>query len=113
MAALVLVSCTKDKSAISHSNTDYSLSYTFDVGEQISVSHYIVEISINGTTWEDAGMILASDKEEDHYTIKVDASHWFKDHDMIMSRIKSVDIDGKMLYSIVSQTRLPKDGRDF
>lgn len=99
--ALVLTSCKKE--GFTNSTKDY-LKVEFSVGEQQSVNRYEVETSTDGANFSISAVILASINLEDSYSVKVDVTKLFKDHPLVFTRIKEVDIDGKFLYSFISVT---------
>lgn len=101
LISVALISCTKQNSYTN--DTPTYLLYEFSVGEQVNVSHYEIETSTDGEVFKTAGILLASDKTEDLYSIKVDISKEFGVSPVIYSRIKSIDKDGKFDYSIISR----------
>lgn len=104
-AVVVLVSCTKDKT-IQKPTEEYSIKAEFSVATQENMSHYIVEVSTNGTTWTDAGMVMASDKASDNYTINIEVTRFLGDSKTLFVRTKGIDRDGHIDYTNVAAVRL-------
>lgn len=75
------------------------------VAEQVNVSHYIIEISTDGKTWESIGMIMATELQENVYKIPVDVTRYHTPGKTIYARAYSVDIDGTILYSSIASAR--------
>jgi hypothetical protein len=85
-----------------------ALKYEFSVADQVNVNRYEIEISTTGDingSWTTGGMLLAIQEGLTHdYTLNVDVTDWLKDYSTIYSRIKTVDIDGKVKYSSIQTT---------
>lgn len=101
IAFTIMESCSKQPPLAG--NKDY-LEYKFQVGEQFNVSHYIIQVSTDGKTFEDAGMILASDNL-DKYSILFEVTDKLRTNSVIYSRIVAVDKDGSIAYSKITSTK--------
>lgn len=110
LAMVTQQSCTPNHDDIISNQNSY-LNYEFSVDDQINVKQYEIEISTTGDVSKSGdwttGFILASETGglSHTYTAQVDVTHWFKDVKVIYSRIKSVDLDGKVQYSSVTITK--------
>ena len=104
LGVLCITSCHQ-KEIFSSGTHDY-ITCDFSVGEQVNVNHYEIEVSVDaGHSFTDvAGVVLASEKLEDTYHIKADVTRFYKLTSVLYTRIKSVDSDGKVLYSSISHT---------
>lgn len=92
---MILTSCNK-KATTSISNT---LEVTFNVEEQENVDAYVIQVSQDGKSFTDKAVIFTDpDIKRLNWTYKgnVDVSMY---KGAIYSRVKSVDRDGKFLYS--------------
>lgn len=81
------------------------ITYEFTVAEQENVNHYEIQVSTDAITYTTIGIIMASTKMEDNYKIKVNASKYFEKSNTVYSRIKSIDIDQRFLYSTISANK--------
>lgn len=99
---LITVSCTK--STEQRSQEPVTLDIEFGVAEQENVSHYVIETSVNGVTYSDAGVVFATTNMEEVYQTTIDATNLFSQSKTVFTRIKSVDIDGKIDYSEIRRT---------
>lgn len=74
-----------------------TIGISFDVEEQASVSHYVIQTSKDGKVFQDKGSINADNsKVSTTYNIQVQ-----QDEGRFYLRIKSVDIDNQFDYSKV------------
>lgn len=103
-AVVVLVSCTKDKT-VAKPDEVLTAKVEFSVATQDNMSHYIVEISVDGREWQDAGMVMASDKASDNYTINIDVTRFLGESKTIYVRTKGIDRDGHIDYTNVAVLR--------
>jgi hypothetical protein len=105
-AIFFLSSCDKKDQFNDFDGT--ALKYEFSVADQVNVNRYEIEISTTGDingSWTTSGMLLAIQEGLTHdYTLNVDVTDWLKDYSTIYSRIKTVDIDGKVKYSSIQTT---------
>jgi len=105
LGVLSFASCKADHDQFTQQGT--YLNYQFSVGDQVNVNRYEIEVSLTGNSndlsgWTTAGTLLATQEGLAHtYTLQVDATRWFQQskNGIIYSRIKSVDNDGKFMYS--------------
>ena len=104
-AVVVLVSCTKDK-GLHKPEEVVSIKAEFSVATQDNMSHYIVEVSTDGRTFTDAGMVMASDKAYDDYTINIDVTRFLGDSKILYVRTKGIDRDGHVDYTNIAAVRL-------
>lgn len=105
LGVFMLASCTKNHDDLAKKQDLKSfLNYEFVVGEQVNVNKYEIEVSTDGITFQTVAYVLAFDNVTT-YKAKVEITDHFKNSDRVYSRIKSVDNDGKILYSTVSMVR--------
>ena len=108
LGALSFVGCTPDHDDLNDGQSSY-LNYEFSVDDQVNVKQYEIEVSTTGNvneSWTTAGILMANTGGTIHdYTMQVDVTHWFKDINVLYSRIKSVDLDGKVMYSKIQTTK--------
>lgn len=102
---IALASCSKDGNLQDSQHSNASLTYKFDVGEQESVATYEFQISTDGINFVSEHKITASVNMQDTYVTRFDVSKYLG-YKKIYSRIKAIDIDGKVLYSKVSANSL-------
>jgi hypothetical protein len=110
IALIVLFSsCTPDHDEVLDFGKHDYLNYEFSVGDQVNVKQYEIEVSVTGNvneSWDSAGLLFANIGGLTHnYTMQVDVTHWFKKTNVLYSRIKSVDFDGKVMYSKIETTK--------
>lgn len=89
-----VVSCTKEIL----SDNIYEIEYEIPVYEQESVSHYEIHVSSDGMNFTSVTTIFANTFTEFVYKTKVDVTRYFTG-EVLYSRIKAIDIDGKFDYS--------------
>lgn len=103
MKAIILIllvglfSCTKEM----QTNNIYEIEYEIPVYEQESVSHYEIQVSNDGINFTSSiTTIFANTETEFVYKARVDVTRYFTG-EILYSRIKAIDIDGKFDYSPV------------
>lgn len=110
LGVLSCTSCKPNHDNLNDGRPSY-LNYEFSVDDQINVQQYEIEVSLTGNVdkpedWTTAGMLLANTGGLTHkYTLQVEVTRWFKEAKIIYSRIKSIDLDGKVQYSTISTTK--------
>lgn len=110
LGVLSCTSCKPNHDDLNDGRPSY-LNYEFSVDDQVNVAQYEIEVSITGNTdkpedWTTGGMLLANVGGLTHkYNLQVEVTHWFKQANIIYSRIKSVDLDGKVQYSAIQKTK--------
>lgn len=107
LGVLSFISCTPDHDSLNDGQPSY-LNYEFSVAEQVNVQQYEIEVSTTGNVngeWTTAGVLMANTGGLTHtYNLQVDVTRWFKEVKVLYSRIKSVDLDGKVMYSKIQTT---------
>jgi hypothetical protein len=102
-----LPSCEPDKDGII--SGEHYLNYNFSVADQMNVKQYEIVVSTTGDVegqWTSAGVLFAIQEGMIHdYVMSVDVTRWFKSVDVLYSRIKTTDLDGKITYSKVMTTK--------
>lgn len=101
LVGVVLTTISCEREVVAPPATDIFLHFDFSVGEQESVSHYIIQTSADGVIWKDSGMIFATTNMEEKYQIDINANSLFGSQMYVYTRIKSVDIDTKESFSEV------------
>lgn len=110
LGVLSCTSCKPNHDNLNDGRPSY-LNYEFSVDDQVNVQQYEIEVSLTGNVnnlsdWTTGGMLLANVGGLTHkYNLQVEVTHWFKEANIIYSRIKTVDIDGKVLYSAITTTK--------
>jgi hypothetical protein len=75
------------------------LNYEFTVGDQVNVDKYEIEVSTDSKIYESVGLIWPiTNESEPTYSIKIDVTRFFKNTNMIYTRLKAVDKDGSITY---------------
>ena len=69
----------------------------WEVSEQMNISHYIIEKNLNGSGFEDAGVVIANDDGLNSYSFTDKVKEKIKG--MIYYRLKVVSKVGKYVYS--------------
>jgi hypothetical protein len=106
---IVSQSCTPNHDSLNDGQSSY-LNYEFSVDDQINVKQYEIEVSTTGNVdnlsdWTTAFILMSETGGLTHdYTAQVDVTRWFKGSNVVYSRIKTVDNDGKILYSTIQKT---------
>ncbi len=72
---------------------------------EINVSHYVVQLSKDGKSWVDRGMLLSQDSSVHVYKINVSTQDILTTSPgKYYTRIQSVDLDGKIMFSSIITT---------
>ena len=78
---------------------------SFIAYSEINVSHYVVQLSKDGANWVDRGMLISQDSSVHKYTINVSTQDiLITSPGKYYTRIKSVDLDGQVMFSPVMST---------
>jgi hypothetical protein len=101
-SVFVLASCDKKQEDVFKPEIPSFANIEFSVAEQENVQQYEIELSLDGESYKQIGLVLASDKTEENYNIKINITRFFKEANILKIRVKALDKDGKFLYSKVS-----------
>jgi hypothetical protein len=91
-------------------NTNNNVDLRWTTSFEKNVSHFVIERSLDGKDFTDAGMVFAYGNTSDlmNYTF-TDTKINVKQAGMIYYRLRSEDIDGKRQYSSIRVIRLAKE----
>ncbi len=96
LLSIVFFTACKKENINAANNVPTLMEISFDALEQQNVSHYKIEVSENGSSFQEMGMIFSDYLVETKYSIQIDVTK-FTGH--LYARVKSVDEDGKFSYS--------------
>lgn len=98
LVILFTLSCSKENI---QSSKPLNAKFEFSVAEQVTVQNYKAEISSDGVSFFEVGTILATQSDEQDYSVMLNLNHYLTGYTSFYARIKSTDIDGKVQYSEV------------
>jgi SdrD B-like domain/Secretion system C-terminal sorting domain len=92
-------------------NNNSNVNLRWKTASEINVSHFIIERSIDGVTFSDAGMVFAAGNSttDNDYTLSDNITSITSP--VVYYRLRSQDIDGKSQLSEVRVVRLAKQGQ--
>jgi hypothetical protein len=103
-AATLPVKLTSFTAILNNSKTDLK----WITATEINTSHFVIEKSMNGTEFSDAGLVFATGGMDTRATYTYSDNVNTAQEGVIYYRLRSVDIDGKNQYSDIRMIRIGK-----
>jgi hypothetical protein len=87
-----------------------SVNIKWTTASEMNVSHFVLERSIDGTNFSEAGLVFAKGNSNTEINYELSNNISSLATDIIYYRLRIVDIDGKLQYSVVRIVRVSKTG---
>jgi hypothetical protein len=90
-------------------NGDNKVELKWTTATEINVSHFVIEKSLDGKSFSDAGVVFAAGNSSSDINYSFNDKVNVSQSNMFYYRLRSVDIDGRKQYSSIRMVRIAKD----